>query len=86
MEAYGKAGLCDDAERLLNEMEAAGFIPDIVTYAVLAKAFAKAERYQEGLKYYDYVVQYSEPFHEPSQILISQHSAAYGDQRRYAQQ
>jgi pentatricopeptide repeat protein len=67
-------------------MEAAGFIPDIVTYGVLVKAFAKAERYQEGVKYYDYVVQHSEPFHEPSQILISQHYAAYGDQERYAEQ
>ena len=86
MEAYGKAGLCDEAERLLKQMEAAGFIPDIVTYGVLVKAFAKAERYQEGLKYYDYVVQHSEAFHEPTQILISQHSAAYGEQRRYAEQ
>lgn len=81
MEAYGKAGLCDEAESLLKQMEAAGFIADIVTYGVLVKAFAKAERYHEGLKYYDYVVQHSEPYHEPSQILITQHSAAYGGHR-----
>jgi len=79
MEAYGKAGLCDEAEQLLKHMEAAGFIADIVTYAVLVKAFAKAERYEEGLKYYDFVVQHSDPYHEPSQKLISRHSAAYGE-------
>lgn len=82
MEAYGQAGRCDDAERLLKQMEAEGFIADIVTYGVLVKAFAKAERYEEGFKYFEYVVQHAEPFHEPSQILISQHSAAYGEVRR----
>jgi pentatricopeptide repeat protein len=67
-------------------MEAASFIPDIATYGVLVKAFAKAQRYQEGLKYYDYVIQHSVPFHKPFQILISQHYAAYGDQERYLEQ
>jgi pentatricopeptide repeat protein len=71
MEAYGKASLCDEAEKLLKQMEATSFIPDIVTYDVLVKTFAKTERYQEGVKYYDYVLQHLEPFHEPSQILIS---------------
>jgi pentatricopeptide repeat protein len=86
MEAYGKASMCDKAEKLFKQMEAVGFIPDIVTNCVLVKAFAKAQRYQEGLKYYVYVVQHSEPFHEPSQILISQHYAAYGNQERYPEQ
>lgn len=77
MDAYGHAGLCDEAESLLKQMEAAGFIADIVTYGVLVRGYAKAERFQEGLKYFEYVLQHSETDHATSQRLIAQYNADY---------
>ena len=61
MEAYGKAGLCDEAERLLKEMKAAGFIPDIVTYGILVKAFA--ERSGTGKASSTMIMSYNIPNH-----------------------
>ena len=42
MEAYGKTSMCDEAKKLLKQMEVVGFIPNIVTNCALVKAFAKA--------------------------------------------
>lgn len=37
-------------------MEVEGFIVDIVIYGVLVKVFVKVEWYEEGFKYFEYVV------------------------------
>lgn len=77
IDAYGQAGLCNEAERVLKQMKSAGYIADCVTYGVLVRAFAKAERFHEGLEYFEYILNNVDGDHVESQKLIAQHSAAY---------
>jgi pentatricopeptide repeat protein len=77
MDAYGRAGLCKEAEHLMVQMQDSGFIPDVVTYGVLLRAFATADRFHEGLKYYDYILQHSERDNILCHRLISQHKEQY---------
>lgn len=83
MDAYGRAGLYKEAEHLLVQMKDAGFIPDYVTYGVLLRAFATAERFHEGLKYYDYILQHGDPDSVFCQRLISQHKEQYAYLTKY---
>jgi pentatricopeptide repeat protein len=69
MDAYGQAGRCDEAERLLLEMEANGFVPDSVTYSVIVKAFANAERWHNGIKYYRLLQQQQQQETSNSQLF-----------------